>query len=75
MSKQSLFFLLLLHSYLVNAENSNPDFHKETFENGNPKYEISYKNELKHGKEIFWYQSGNKKMQSHFWNSVSMEEK
>ena len=70
MSRYTLFFSLLLCSLLVNSEATNPNIHKESFENGNPKYEISYKNKLKHGKEIFWYESGNKKMQSHFVNGI-----
>ena len=39
------------------------------FENGNPKYEISYKNKLKHGKETFWYESGKKK-----WKAILLTE-
>ena len=70
MSNRLFLFLLLFYSFIANSEPINLNTHKESFENGNPKYEISYKNKLKHGKEIFWYQSGNKKMQSHFVNGI-----
>ena len=69
MLNQFLLFLVLFHSIIVSAQDVN-NIHKENFENGNPKYEISYKNDLKHGKEIFWYESGHKKMESHFVNGV-----
>ena len=70
MSSRFLFFLIFLYSLLSNAEIINNGIQRQVFENGNPKYEISYKNKLKHGKEIFWYESGKKKMESHFVNGI-----
>ena len=70
MSCRLLLFLILLYSFLANAENINNGIQRQMFENGSPKYEISYKNKLKHGKETFWYESGKKKMESHFVNGI-----
>ena len=55
---------------IVNAGNLENGTYTESFDNGNPKYEISYQNSKKHGKEIFWFESGNKKMESHFESGV-----
>ncbi len=62
------FLLLLLLTINVYAETTNPQdgVYQEKFNNGKLKYEISFLNGQKHGKEIFWYENGNKKMQSHF---------
>ena len=60
--------ILLALSFIgiVNAGSLENGTYTESFDNGNPKYEISYQNSKKHGKEIFWFESGSKKMESHF---------
>ena len=62
------FILLILFSFNLKA--APKDFsngtYTEKFDNGHSKYEITFKDGKKHGKEIFWYENGNKKMESHF---------
>ena len=53
---------LLFFTHLSLADNITNGTYKEMFENELPKYEITYKNSKKHGKEIFWFDSGVKKM-------------
>ena len=64
--------ILLALSFIgiVNAGSLENGTYTESFDNGNPKYEISYQNSKKHGKEIFWFESGNKKMESHFESGI-----
>ena len=61
MSKIFLFSFFLFNSLMAISVNNDNGSYKENFKDGSPKYEISYKNNLKHGKEIFWYESGQKK--------------
>ena len=56
-----LLLLILFCSFTAHSESINNGTDRQIFENGTPKYEITYKNELKHGKETFWYESGQKK--------------
>ena len=44
---------LLFFTHLSLADNITNGTYKEMFENELPKYEITYKNSKKHGKEIF----------------------
>ena len=53
-----LLFLILLYSFLANAESINNGIQRQMFENGNPKYEISYKNKLKPDAKI-WNRESN----------------
>ena len=66
------FILLILLSFNLKA--TPKDFsngtYTEKFDNGQSKYEITFKDGKKHGKEVFWYENGNKKMESHFLNGI-----
>ena len=55
-------------SLLVMADDKDTKTQKEYFDNGKPKFEVTYKNGKKNGKEIFWYENGNKMMESFFVN-------
>ena len=61
---------LLFFTHLSLADNITNGTYKEMFENELPKYEITYKNSKKHGKEIFWFDSGVKKMESHYIDGI-----
>ena len=50
----------------LSAEEIKDGLYQEFFENKSPKFEISYKNGKKNGKEKFWYENGQIKMESDF---------
>ena len=64
------FIYLLLISFNLFSQQEQPihEVHEEKFSNNNLKYQVTYINGIKHGKEIFWYESGIKKIESHFIN-------
>ena len=66
--KYLISLLGLCLSLLVVADDHNNHTQKEYFDNGKPKFEVTYKNGKKNGKEIFWYENGNKMMESFFVN-------
>ena len=70
MHDAALFFNYFFLYSILSAEEQQPNdgLYQEKFDDGKLKYEISFMEGEKHGKEIFWYENGNKKMQSHFIN-------
>ena len=47
--------MLILFSLSIHAETEKKnEIYKESFKNGNQKYEVTYLNGEKNGKEIFW---------------------
>ena len=67
--KYLISLLGLCLSLSVMADDHNTNTQKEYFDNGKPKFEVTYKNGKKNGKEIFWYENGNKMMESFFVNN------
>ena len=59
--------LLPLNSFSQQKSPIN-EIYEERFSNNNLKYQVEYINDIKHGKEIFWYESGAKKIESNFKN-------
>ena len=53
-------------SFFVLADDHKTNTQKEYFDNGKLKFQVTYKNGKKNGKEIFWYENGNKMMESFF---------
>ena len=70
MSTRFILLLVLFYCFMANSETINST-QRQSFKNGNPEYEISFKNKLKHGTETFWYDSGFKKMESNFVNGIN----
>ena len=66
--KYLISLLGLCLSLSIMADDHNNHTQKEYFDNGKPKFEVTYKNGKKNGKEIFWYENGNKMMESFFVN-------
>ena len=65
------FIYLLLISFNLFSQQEQPiheihEIHEEKFSNNNLKYQVTYINGIKHGKEIFWYESGIKKIGGYF---------
>ena len=59
--------LLPLNGYSQQEQPIN-EINEERFSNNNLKYQVEYINGIKQGKEIFLYESGSKKIESHFKN-------
>ena len=64
--KYLISLLGLCLSLSIMADDHSTNTQKEYFDNGKPKFEVTYKNGKKNGKEIFWYENGNKMMESFF---------
>ena len=67
--KYLISLLGLCLSLAVIADDHKTNTQKEYFDNGTPKFEVTYKNGKKNGHEIFWYENGNKMMESFFVNN------
>ena len=57
--KYLIILIGLCLSFLVIADDQKINTQKEYFGNGKPKFEVTYKDGKKNGKEIFWYENGN----------------
>ena len=65
------YIILTFISFSLYAEPTQENkVYKEFFKNGDIKYEVTYFNGDKNGKEIFWHENGLKKMQSNFLDGV-----